>query len=62
MSPRTGRPKKGETRRGVQITIKLNDDEMQMLNECAERKGKTRTDVVVEGVRMVKQELDEQKK
>ena len=61
MTPRTGRPKKGATKRDKQLTVMLSEGEIGMLNECAERKGETRTDIIVEGIRKVKHELDNKK-
>lgn len=58
MSPRTGRPVKGDGRRDNKLTIMLTDSERDMLNECAERKKTARTDVIIEGIKLVKQNLD----
>ena len=61
MSPRTGRPVKGDSKRDNKLTIVLTDGEKELLNECAERKNMPRTDVIVEGIKLVKRELDAKK-
>ena len=62
MSPRTGRPLKGETKRDNRVVIKLDEGEYATLEECVERLSATKTDVVVKGIKLVKQELDKDKK
>lgn len=59
--PSLGRPIKGKTRRDNKLTVMLTTEEKDMLTECAERKQTARTEVIVEGIRLVKQELDEKK-
>ncbi len=44
------------------MTIQLAESENEMLKQCAERKKATRTDVIVEGIKLVKTRLDEEKK
>lgn len=61
ISPRTGRPAKGSTSRDKKLTIALNTEELQMLNDCAKKTQKTRTDIIVEGVELVKEKLDKKK-
>lgn len=58
MSPRTGRPIKGTSKRDKSLQLRMSADELALLDECAERLGATRTDVVNKGVRLVKDELD----
>lgn len=62
MSPRTGRPIKGETRKEMRLQLRLNQEEMALIDECAERMAVTRTEVVMNGVKLVKRKLDETKK
>ncbi len=62
ISPKTGRPTKGETSRNVKLTIQLAEAENAMLKQCAEQKKVTRTDVIVEGIKLVKARMDEEKK
>lgn len=49
-NPRTG-----------QINVRLSERELALLNECAERRGTTRTDVIARGIEMVHRELEEAK-
>ena len=58
MSPRTGRPIKGKTKRTNKLTVMLNDDEKALLDECTERLSLQKTEVVVKGIQLVKLELD----
>lgn len=55
MSPRTGRPtnnpKKGR------FEIRTSEEEEEMLNYCCEKTGKTRTEIVREGIREVYKKL-----
>ena len=52
MSPRTGRPpsknpKKHETR------IRMSDEDIEILEYCCKMTGRTRTDIIREGIREV---------
>lgn len=54
MSPKkVGRPPK-ENPRNINLNIRLTKDEAQLIKDCAEDLKKSRTDVIVEGVRLVK--------
>lgn len=57
MSPRTGRPPI-ENPRNVNLNIRITKDEADLIQECAETLNTTRTEVIVKGVRMVKDELE----
>lgn len=61
MSPRTGRPIIGKTKKEHRLQLRLNDEEMALINECAERMKTNRTEVVNKGVQLVKAELDKEK-
>ena len=61
MSPRTGRPIQGRTKKDLRLQLRLNQEEMSMLDECVARTSSNRTAIVMRGVRMVKRELDEEK-
>lgn len=61
MSPRTGRPVQGESRKDHKLQIRMSNEELAVLDECAERMNTTRTAVVNRGVQLVKKELDEEK-
>lgn len=56
MSPRTGRPT--SNKKTERLEIRLAPNEAALLEECAEKMGATKTDVIMEGVKLVKKELD----
>ena len=56
VSPRTGRPPK-ENPRNINLNIRISKDEADLIQECAEILEITRTDVIVKGVQLVKDEL-----
>jgi len=62
VSPRTGRPLKGETKKEIRLQLRLNSEENALIEECAERMNTTRIDVVMQGIKMVKAKLDEKQK
>ena len=62
MSPRTGRPIKGDTPKDSRINIRLDSEEMSLLDECAQRLKSTKTEVLMRGIQLVKKELDEEGK
>ena len=57
MSPRTDRPPI-ENPRNVNLNIRITKDEANLIQECADALNTTRTEVIVKGVRMVKDELE----
>ena len=59
MSPRTGRPPKGEQSRTEKITIRLSVLEVEKIQDCAEQLNTTRTDAIVAGIDLLKTELDQ---
>ncbi len=58
LSPRTGRPPKGEQSRTKKITIRISEQESQKIQECADQLNATRTDAIVAGIDLLKAELD----
>lgn len=60
MSPRTGRPKADNTR-NKKLNIRLRQDELELIQECANKLNKTRTDTIIEGIKLLKVELDNKK-
>ena len=54
MSPRTGRPK-SDNPRNINLNIRITKDESNLIQECADILNKTRTDVIVEGVKLLKE-------
>lgn len=61
MSPRTGRPPKGEQSRTGKITIRVSEQEAQKIQECADLLNTTRTDAIMAGIDMLKADLDKKK-
>lgn len=53
MSPRTGRPLKAESRRDVNLNIRLTKAEAEEVRECAEKMGVSRTDAIMEGIHLL---------
>lgn len=58
MSPKTGRPT--SNKRTERLEIRLAPDELELMNECADRLQMTKTQVIIKGIRMVKDELDKE--
>lgn len=52
-----GRPIKGKEPRDRQITLRLSESEMKLLEECSNIKKVPRTDVIVEGLKLLKDKL-----
>lgn len=61
MSPRMGRPIKGSSKRDKSLQLRMSEEELTLLDECAEKLSVSRTDVVNKGIRLVKAELDAKK-
>ena len=61
MSPRTGRPKIGEEKRDIKMQMRMNEEELKLLDECAASIKGTRSDVIRRGIYLVKAEMDEKK-
>jgi len=60
MSPRTGRPK-ADNARDKKLNIRLRQEELDLIQECADKLDKTRTDAIMEGIKLLKVELDNKK-
>lgn len=56
MSPRTGRPT--DNPKTEQIKIRATKEDKALLEECCEKLNKTQYDVVMNGIKKVKEELD----
>jgi len=61
MSPRTGRPIKGEGKRDKSLQLRMSEKELNLLDYCAKELETSRTDVVNKGVLLVKEKLDKSK-
>lgn len=57
MSPRTGRPVVGKPK-NIQVKLLADEDTVADLEFCAQRLGKTKSDVIRLGIQKVKEELD----
>ena len=61
MSPRTGRPVKGTSKRDKSLQLRMSKEELDCLDDCAKKLKVSRTDVVNQGILLVKKELDKEK-
>lgn len=59
MSPRTGRPTNNP--RKLNLNIRISKEESDLITECAQRMNTARVNVIVEGVKLVKEKLDKKK-
>lgn len=59
MSPKTGRPVKGTSKRDKSLQLRMSKEELARLDYCAKTLEISRTDVVNKGILLVKKELDE---
>ena len=57
MSPRTGRPLKQDKKDAI-FHLRLNEEEAQILDECAGKLKTTRSAALLYGLRMLKSELE----
>jgi predicted DNA-binding protein len=54
--PRTGRPPKDDSKHN-QYRIKLNDDELEKLEYCSQKSGKSKAEIIRLGIDKIYQEL-----
>lgn len=59
MSPRTGRPT--TNKKTERLEIRLAPDELELIEECSEILGISKTDIINKGVKLVKAEIDKEK-
>lgn len=62
MSPRTGRPIKGNAKRNKSLQLRLSEDELERLDQCAQELNCSRTDVVSKGISLVHDGLHKKEK
>lgn len=55
-NPRMGRPTTAP--RNIYVGIRLSHEENEVLNKCCEKTGKTKTEVIVRGVKLVLKEFE----
>ncbi len=60
MSPRTGRPTSNP--RNINLNIRISKKEADLIQECADRMNTARVNVIIAGVKKLKNELDESQK
>lgn len=53
MAARMGRPPKQETSRNKSLNIRLTEQELRRIEDCAERLNLSRTDVIMRGIELV---------
>ena len=56
MSPRTGRPT--SNKKTERLELRLAPDELALMQECADRLGTSKSQVILRGVQLLKAELD----
>jgi len=54
---KSGRPK-SENPKNFDITIRLTKEETDMIQECADKLQTSRTDVIIQGVKKLRSELE----
>ena len=58
VSPRTGRPLKGNEARTEKINLRISKGELQRIQICAGQMGVSRIDAIMEGINLLEAELD----
>ena len=58
MSPRTGRPPLQEQSRIEKLNIRLTEKEKSDIDYCSEKLNLSRTDTIMKGIGLIKQQLD----
>lgn len=58
MSPRTGRPIKGQQPRTEKITLRLSKAESEKIQKCAEALGVPRVDAIMMGIDLLRAKLE----
>ena len=56
MSPRTGRPT--SNKKTERLELRLAPDELALMQECADRLGTSKSQVILKGVQLLNAELD----
>ena len=58
--PKTGRPPV-ENPKSIRLEIRMTKQESELLQSCADDLGVSRTDVINQGVKLVREQIDRQK-
>ena len=61
MSPRTGRPK-SENPKSIETRIRMDKETAETLAWCASQKDTTKSDIIREGINLVKKQIEDNKK
>lgn len=56
MSPRTGRPPKGETSKNISLQLRISEKTANELKKCSEILNVSRTEVIEKGVELIYKE------
>lgn len=59
MSPRTGRPIEGKARKDIKLQIRVDKPTLDCIDELADKLGTTRTGVVMKGIELIRNSLEE---
>ena len=60
MSPRTGRPKSA-TARDKLLQVRMGEQEMALLDSCAQDRQTTKAEIIREGITLVRKKIDAEK-
>ena len=60
MNPRTGRPP-SENPKDKRLQVRVDEQTITLLDECAKKANTNRSEIVREGIELVKEKLDGQK-
>jgi metal-responsive CopG/Arc/MetJ family transcriptional regulator len=61
MAPTMGRPPV-DNPKSERLQIRVDKGTIELLDECAERKGTNRSEIIREGIQLMKEQLDGKKK
>ena len=61
MSPRTGRPPKGETSKNISLQLRISEKTASELKECADKLNISRTEVIEKSVEKFHNEVVKKK-
>ena len=57
MSPRTGRPPKGEFSKNVSLQLRISEKTANELKQCSEKMGISRTEVIELGIKRIYEDV-----
>lgn len=56
-----GRPLSGEQPRNINLGLRISQQESELIQECADKLQTSRIDVIIRGVKLLKESLNKQK-